>query len=395
MHQLFTLGKSWWNKLWEGVESHEPVSPAKISLQHVPVHTNPPLLRVHYPSHLHTLYTKKTWTLLPEDHVVIGEHTCRFPLTMESVLHLEPNASRSIKATVEGLSLLGGSFVHTRKSGVQPAHRNGLYTVCGEEPLTYPESELYAFISSRRLASKAEILRQFVRIDVISSAVRLTKQDEKLYRSVKERDILRVLHNMVDKVILRVAHTPLIVQVPFAQWDKRSFEDSAISAIELVLEEETCSFSPVMNAVVSLRETTGKPIGIRVHATHSHWVERLSSYLDTSSDVPDFITVEDHYNQPLFSALLAFNEVLTTRNVRQSLTLIANGIFDKTVSQGTALSCGADLISMKTNAFTHRHQAADRLADMRHDLFTLASQYELASPVFFSQEQLEQQKRQE
>jgi len=200
---------------------------------------------------------------------------------------------------------------------------------------------------------------------------------------------------MVKKGILHTVATPLVVQVPFAQWDKRHLDDPSIHAIELYLNNENCSFSSVINAVVSLREITGKPVGIRVNASARHWIDRLSSYLDTSSDVPDFITVEDHHDQPLFEALLTYDRLLNQSNVRSSVVLIASGYVEKTVSQGTALACGANLISMKSNAYTHRNQAADRLAEMRHELFTLASQYELASPVFFSQEQLEQRKRQE
>ena len=181
-----------------------------------------------------------------------------------------------------------------------------------------------------------------------------------------------------------------------------------------------------------IRETTGKPVGIKIVIGGNDSVKELAKYMSESGRGPDFITVDggeggtgasyqelaDSVGLPIKSGLLILNATLKKYSVRDRVKIIASGKLFSPDRIAVALAMGADLVQIGRGFMISvgciqtlkcqsnicpvgvattdphlqkalvidekKHRAANYVITLRKALFRIAAAAGLDSPVHFS-----------
>src|SRR5699024_7683947 len=112
--------------------------------------------------------------------------------------------------------------------------------------------------------------------------------------------------------------------------------------------------------IETTRETTGKPVGIKIGVGNINSVEPLAKYMQETGRGPDFITVDgseggtgasyqemmESIGLPIRSALPILHETLKKYGVRDQVKIIASAKMFTPDRIAIALAMGADLVNV-------------------------------------------------
>ncbi|HET7579860.1 MAG TPA: FMN-binding glutamate synthase family protein [Bacillales bacterium] len=112
--------------------------------------------------------------------------------------------------------------------------------------------------------------------------------------------------------------------------------------------------------IEKIRETTGKPVGIKIVVGRNDSVDQLAKYMKETGKGPDFITVDggeggtgasyqelmETVGLPIRSALPIADATLRRHGVRDRVKIIASGKLETSDRIAIALAMGADLVNI-------------------------------------------------
>jgi len=274
--------------------------------------------------------------LLPAaDAPIIGEHTCRQPFQVfgligQSAMSFGALGDRAITALSIGLGRAEGTWMNTGEGGLSDYHLKGDVDII---------FQIGPGLFGVRTEDGAFSLEEFKKK---SELTQIKAFELKLAQGAKTRGG----HLEGEKVTAEIAAVRNVkagVSI-----------DSPNRFNEFQTPEEMLTF------VELLRETGGKPVGIKLVVGNLNDLHELVSYMATSGKHPDFITIDggeggtgasfqelaDAAGLPLKSALPYLHQLLVAHGIRDRIKLFASGKLISADKIAVALGLGADFVNI-------------------------------------------------
>ncbi|MDI3235639.1 MULTISPECIES: FMN-binding glutamate synthase family protein [Exiguobacterium] len=274
--------------------------------------------------------------LLPaRDAPIIGEHTCRQPFQVfgligQSAMSFGALGDRAITALSIGLGRARGTWMNTGEGGLSDYHLKGDVDIIFQiGPGLFGVRTEDGTFSLEEFKKKSELTQ-------------IKAFELKLAQGAKTRGG-HLEGEKVSAEIAAVRNVKVGVSI-----------DSPNRFNEFKTAEEMLAF------VELLRETGGKPVGIKLVVGNLHDLHELVAYMAESGKHPDFITVDggeggtgasfqelaDAAGLPLKSALPYLHQLLVAHGIRDRIKLFASGKLISADKIAVALGLGADFVNI-------------------------------------------------
>lgn len=273
----------------------------------------------------------KPWSYADKDAIIFGEHTCTHPFKLKSPIGMSAMSygalgEHAITALSTGLKD-ARAYMNTGEGGVSPHHlKGGVDIIAQIGPGKFGYRNKDGSFSWEELKKKAEIPQ-------------IKAFEIKLGQGAK----IRGGHVEASKVSPEIAEIRGVE--PYKTIDSPNRFD------------EFNDFPSLMDFVYRIRETTGKPVGIKIVIGSEDTFKEFVEYMVDSGRHPDFITVDggeggtgatyksmaDSVGLPIKSALMIAQDVLHRYKMRDKVKLIASGKLFSPDRIAVALSMGADV----------------------------------------------------
>ncbi|WP_082252868.1 FMN-binding glutamate synthase family protein [Bacillus sp. FJAT-27251] len=275
------------------------------------------------------------YLLREEDAVIIGEHTCQEPFTLnglvgQSAMSYGGLGENAITALSKGLGLAGGTWMNTGEGGLSPYHLAGNPNIMmqigpGLFGVRTPGGEF----SWEEFKKKSEI-EQVKAFEI------------KLAQGAK----IRGGHIEGQKVTEEIARIRLVEPWKTINSPNRFYEFS--------------DYYGLFDFVERMRDIGGKPVGIKIVVGDMDSLEEMAKIMKETGKGPDFISVDggeggtgatyqelaDAVGLPIMSALPLVDEMLKKYGVRDRVKIIASGKLVTPDKIAVALALGADLVQI-------------------------------------------------
>jgi len=282
------------------------------------------------------LETDKSFAYLlrDEDAVVIGPET-KHPFVAKGLVGMSAMSygslgKNAITALSKGIAMAKGSWMNTGEGGLSPYHLEA-----DADIIMQIGPALFGIRDNEGELDLAELERK-------SKIPQIKAFELKLGQGAKTRGG----HIDAEKV------TPEIAKIRRVEPYKSI--DSPNRFREFDSPEKMCEF------IKLIRETTGKPVGIKIVVGGVDSVEPLAKHMKETGEGPDFITIDggeggtgasyqelsDSVGLPIKSALPILDGTLKKYGVRNRVKIIASGKLFTPDRIAIALAMGADLINM-------------------------------------------------
>ncbi len=349
--------------------------------------------------------SSSAYLLKDEDAVVIGP-TTKHPFIAKGLIGMSAMSygslgKNAITALSKGLSLAEGSWMNTGEGGLSPYHLEGNVDI-----IMQIGPALFGVRDEKGNLDVAELKRK-------SKIPQIKAFELKLAQGAKARGG----HIDAEKVTPEIAE---IRKVPPYQ-----SIDSPNRFYEFNNPEKMCDY------IKLIRETTGKPVGIKLVVGGIDSIEELARYMKETGEGPDFITVDggeggtgasyqelsDTVGLPIKSALPILDGTLKKYGVRNRVKIIASGKLFSPDRIAIALAMGADLINIARSLMISvgciqtlkchanicpvgvattdqhlqkalvieekKHRVANYITTLRKGLFRVSAAAGLSSPIHF------------
>lgn len=350
----------------------------------------------------------KPWLYTDKDAIVIGEKTCKYPFVLKSPVGMSGMSYGALgENAIEALGLGlkdAFSFMNTGEGGLSPYHlKSGVDLIVQIGPAKFGVRNKDGTFSWEELRKKAE-------------AKQIKAFELKLGQGAK----IRGGHLEGSKV------TPVIAEIrgvePWKTIDSPNRFD------------EFDDFATMFDFIEKIRETTGKPVGIKLVIGGKETFEEFVQYMAKTGRFPDYIAIDggeggtgatyqamaDSLGLPIKPALMIAQETLIRYGMRDKVKLLASGKLFSPDKIAIALAMGADAvviargmmisvgcISAGVCASGHcpvgvattdpalqkalvveekRYRVTNYVITLREELFALAASAGLTSPKQFSPE---------
>lgn len=274
------------------------------------------------------------WLLPEEDAIVIGPN-CEHPFYVRSMLGQSGMSygalgENAITALSKGIGMAKGAWMNTGEGGLSPHHLAG-----DADIIAQIGSGLFGFrtedgeFSLERVREKAEIPQ-------------VKAFEIKLAQGAK----MRGGHVEGAKVTEEIAAIRNVVPYTTINSPNRfhQFED----------------YPTLFDFIDKIRQTSGKPVGIKVVIGGKQDAEELASFMHETGMGPDFISLDggeggsgatyqdlaDSVGLPLRSAIILLDDALRKYEVRERVKIIASGKITTPDRAAIVLAMGADLVQI-------------------------------------------------
>lgn len=274
------------------------------------------------------------WLLPEEDAIVIGPN-CEHPFNVRSMLGQSGMSygalgENAITALSKGIGMAKGAWMNTGEGGLSPHHLAG-----DADIIAQIGSGLFGFrtedgeFSLERVREKAEIPQ------VKAFEIKLA-QGAKMrgghVEGAKVTEEIAAIRNVVP-------YTTINSPNRFHQFD---------------------DYPTLFNFIDEIRQTSGKPVGIKVVIGGKQDAEELASFMHETGMGPDFISLDggeggsgatyqdlaDSLGLPLRSAIILLDDALRKFEVRDRVKIIASGKITTPDRAAIVLAMGADLVQI-------------------------------------------------
>lgn len=274
------------------------------------------------------------YLLHDDDTVVIGPHL-EYPFVLKGLIGMSAMSygalgKNAITALSKGLAIAKGTWMNTGEGGLSPYHLEG-----GVDIIMQIGPGLFGIRDKDGEVDWDELKRK-------SEFPQVKAFEIKLAQGAK----VRGGHIDAEKVNPEVAEIRKVE--PYKAVDSpnrfKQFHD----------------VPTMFDFIDKIRETTGKPVGIKIVIGGNDSVHELAKYTSESGRGPDFITVDggeggtgasyqelaDSVGLPIKSGLLILNATLKKYGVRDRVKIIASGKLFSPDRIAVALAMGADLVQI-------------------------------------------------
>lgn len=274
------------------------------------------------------------YLLHDDDAVVIGPNA-KYPFITKGLIGMSAMSygslgKNAITALSKGLAMAKGSWMNTGEGGLSPYHLES-----DVDMIMQIGPALFGVRDNQGKLDLAELERK-------SKIPQIKAIELKLAQGAKTRGG----HIDAEKV------TPEIAEI--RRVDAYKSIDSPNRFYEFNDPEKMCEF------ITLIRNTTGKPVGIKLVIGGVDSIEPLAKYMKATGEGPDFITVDggeggtgasyqelsDSVGLPLKSALPILDGTLKKYGVRNNVKIIASGKLFTPDRIAIALAMGADLVNI-------------------------------------------------
>lgn len=276
----------------------------------------------------------KAYLLAEKDAVIIGPDTAQ-PFVARGLIGMSGMSygalgKNAITALSKGLGMAKGTWMNTGEGGLSPYHlKGGVDVIMQIGPAKFGVRDDKGGLDLEELKRKSEIPQ-------------IKAFELKLAQGAKTRGG----HIAADKVTEEIAEIRRVTPYQSVDSPNRFAEFDDVVGM--------CDF------IETIRETTGKPVGIKIVVGGVDSVEPLAKYMKESGRGPDFITVDgseggtgasyqelmESVGLPIRSALPILNETLKKHGVRDRVKIIASAKMFTPDRIVIALAMGADLVNI-------------------------------------------------
>ena len=345
------------------------------------------------------------YLLHDDDAVVIGPNTT-YPFVTKGLIGMSAMSygslgKNAITALSKGLAMAKGSWMNTGEGGLSPYHLESDVDI-----IMQIGPALFGVRNNQGELDLAELERK-------SKIPQIKAFELKLAQGAKTRGG----HIDAEKV------TPEIAEIRKVQAYKPI--DSPNRFYQFNNPEKMCEF------IKLIRDTTGKPVGIKLVVGGVDSIEPLAKYMKETGEGPDFFTVDgseggtgasyqdlaDSVGLPIKSALPILDMTLKKYGVRDQVKIIASGKLFSPDRIAIALALGADLVNIARSLMISvgciqtlkchanicpvgvattdpnlqkalvieekKHRVANYITTLRKGLFRVSAAAGLSSPVHF------------
>ncbi|PKR84816.1 FMN-binding glutamate synthase family protein [Heyndrickxia camelliae] len=346
------------------------------------------------------------YLLHDDDAVVIGPNT-KHPFILKGLIGMSAMSygalgKNAITALSKGLGIAKGTWMNTGEGGLSPYHLEG-----GVDIIMQIGPALFGIRNKEGDVDWDELKRK-------SEIPQIKAFEIKLAQGAKARGG----HIDAEKVNPEIAEIRKVEPYKSVDSPNRFRQFSDVPTM--------CEF------IEKIRETTGKPVGLKMVIGGNDSAEELAKYMKETGKGPDFITVDggeggtgasyqelmDSVGLPIRSGLPILVSTLKKYGVRDRVKIIASGKLFTPDRAAIALAMGADLINiargfmisvgciqtLKCQSNTcpvgvattdsslqkalvideKKHRVANYLITLRKGLFRISAAAGLDSPVHFS-----------
>ncbi|MDP5274622.1 FMN-binding glutamate synthase family protein [Chengkuizengella axinellae] len=277
----------------------------------------------------------KPWLLHDDNIVIIGGKTCEYPFHVKGLVGMSGMSygslgEHSIETLSKGLGMSGGTWMNTGEGGVSDYHLTG----------------------------DVDIIMQIgpAKFGVRTDQGKLDWEELKLKGSIQQIKAFELKLGQGAKI--RGGHLPAEKNTPTIAKARKIKPYVTVESPNSF--EEFRDLPSLFDFVDKIRETTGKPVGIKMVVGDDTELHTFAKYMKGTGRGPDFITVDggeggsgatyqemaDSMGLPIKSSLMITHSVLKHYGVRDRVKIIASGKLFTADKIAIALSMGADLISM-------------------------------------------------
>lgn len=273
--------------------------------------------------------------LLPEEDAVVIGPTARHPFKVRGLVGMSAMSygalgERAITALSIGLGMVKGTWMNTGEGGLSPYHLKG-----GVDVIMQIGPGLFGVRNGKGEVDWEELKRK-------SEIEQIRAFELKLAQGAKARGG----HIDGEKV------TPEIAEIRKVEAWKPVDSPNRF--------HEFHDFPSMFEFMGRVRETTGKPVGIKIVVGSPDETDALAAYIKESGQSPDFITVDggeggtgasyqelaDTVGLPIRSGLPLLDTALRRHGVRDKVKIISSGKLFSPDRMAIALAMGADLVNV-------------------------------------------------
>jgi|TARA_B110000483_G_scaffold26608_1_gene32053 glutamate synthase domain-containing protein 2 len=274
------------------------------------------------------------WTLSEEDAIVVGPN-CKKPWKVKgpvgmSAMSYGALGENAISSLSHGLGMATGSWVHTGEGGLAPYH-----TVGGGDVIMQIGSGIFGVRNIDGSFSWEKFKEKSENPQVACFEIKLAQGAK-----------IRGGHVEGSKVNEEIASIRGVE--PWKTVDSPN-RHNQFNDLETLFE-----------FIHKLKETGGKPVGIKIVMGGSDSADELAKYMSESGGGPDFITVDggeggsgatyqemaDSMGMPIKSGIIYCDDALRKFGVRHKVKLFASGKLFSPDKIAIALASGADLVNI-------------------------------------------------
>ena len=274
------------------------------------------------------------WTLSEEDAIVVGAN-CKKPWKVKgpvgmSAMSYGALGENAISSLSHGLGMATGSWVHTGEGGLAPYH-----TVGGGDVIMQIGSGIFGVRNIDGSFSWEKFKEKSENPQVACFEIKLAQGAK-----------IRGGHVEGSKVNEEIASIRGVE--PWKTVDSPN-RHNQFNDLETLFE-----------FIHKLKETGGKPVGIKIVMGGSDSADELAKYMSESGGGPDFITVDggeggsgatyqemaDSMGMPIKSGIIYCDDALRKFGVRHKVKLFASGKLFSPDKIAIALASGADLVNI-------------------------------------------------
>jgi glutamate synthase (ferredoxin) len=274
------------------------------------------------------------WTLSEEDAIVVGPN-CKKPWKVKgpvgmSAMSYGALGENAISSLSHGLGMATGSWVHTGEGGLAPYH-----TVGGGDVIMQIGSGIFGVRNIDGSFSWDKFKEKSENPQVACFEIKLAQGAK-----------IRGGHVEGSKVNEEIASIRGVE--PWKTVDSPN-RHNQFNDLETLFE-----------FIHKLKETGGKPVGIKIVMGGSDSADELAKYMSESGGGPDFITVDggeggsgatyqemaDSMGMPIKSGIIYCDDALRKFGVRHKVKLFASGKLFSPDKIAIALASGADLVNI-------------------------------------------------
>ncbi|MFD0828544.1 FMN-binding glutamate synthase family protein [Neobacillus sp. M.A.Huq-85] len=273
--------------------------------------------------------------LLHDDDAVVVGPNCKHPFVLKGLIGMSAMSygalgKNAVTALSKGLALAKGTWMNTGEGGLSPYHlEGGVDIIMQIGPGLFGVRDKDGGVDWDELKRKSEIPQ-------------VKAFELKLAQGAKARGG----HIDGEKVTPEIAEIRKVEPYKSVDSPNRFHQFSDVPSM--------CEF------IEKIRDTTGKPVGMKIVVGGNDSVEQLARYMKETGKGPDFITVDggeggtgasyqeliDSVGLPLKSALPILVSTLHKYGVRDRVKIIASGKLFTPDRIAIALAMGADLVNI-------------------------------------------------
>ena len=274
------------------------------------------------------------WTLSEEDAIVVGPN-CKKPWKVKgpvgmSAMSYGALGENAISSLSHGVGMATGSWVHTGEGGLAPYH-----TIGGGDVIMQIGSGIFGVRNIDGSFSWEKFKEKSENPQVACFEIKLAQGAK-----------IRGGHVEGSKVNEEIASIRGVE--PWKTVDSPN-RHNQFNDLETLFE-----------FIHKLKETGGKPVGIKIVMGGSDSADELAKYMSESGGGPDFITVDggeggsgatyqemaDSMGMPIKSGIIYCDDALRKFGVRHKVKLFASGKLFSPDKIAIALASGADLVNI-------------------------------------------------